>query len=172
MHDDARHPRARRSPLLAPPAITTASAAAGIPTWLALLVFAAGPAHAQRPYTAADTFNAIDEVAAEFAPDVSWHRLFFIVRCESGGTFDPYSVGRAGELGVAQLHQPRTVGKPRQHVGRHLDRQAGLADPADPRDRHDPRRLQRLRHVSHGRVPSHEPGRRERQDSQDSITLG
>jgi len=59
-------------------------------------------AHAQEAYTAEDTYNALDEASAEIG--VSWTWLYRTVRCETGGTMNPYSVGRQGELGVAQLH--------------------------------------------------------------------
>jgi hypothetical protein len=58
--------------------------------------------HAQATYGPADTIAAIDEASATYG--VSWSRLYWIVRCESGWTFDPYVRGRAGELGVVQLH--------------------------------------------------------------------
>jgi len=38
------------------------------------------------------------------------------VECETGGTFDPYSVGAAGELGAVQLH-PRYALKDFYRVG-------------------------------------------------------
>jgi hypothetical protein len=53
-------------------------------------------------YTAADTLAAIDEAAADSG--VSYRRLYLIVRCETGGTFDPYSIGRLGEKGAVQLY--------------------------------------------------------------------
>ena len=53
-------------------------------------------------YTPADTLAAIDETAADSG--VSWRWLYSIVRCETGGTFNPYAVGRLGEKGAAQLH--------------------------------------------------------------------
>jgi hypothetical protein len=67
--------------------------------WLSTTV---ASAHEEYIYTPADTFNALDEVSAELG--VSWQRMYLIVRCETGATFDPYSYGRARELGVAQLH--------------------------------------------------------------------
>jgi hypothetical protein len=68
---------------------------------LVITWFVGGRAHAES-YTASDTYYAIDEASAEM--DVSWHRLYWIVRCETGGTFNPYSIGRARELGAVQLH--------------------------------------------------------------------
>jgi hypothetical protein len=67
-----------------------------------LVFFATSPSHAQEPYTADDTLNAIDEASADIGVSYSW--LYATVRCETGGTFNPYSVGRQGELGAAQLH--------------------------------------------------------------------
>jgi hypothetical protein len=57
---------------------------------------------AQEAYTAQDTLAAIHEASAETGVSESY--LKSVVRCETGGTFDPYSVGRQGELGAAQLH--------------------------------------------------------------------
>jgi len=62
----------------------------------------ARPAHAQEGYTAQDTLDAIDQYSVE--QGVSRAFLLRIVRCETGGTYDPYSVGRQGELGPVQLH--------------------------------------------------------------------
>jgi hypothetical protein len=58
------------------------------------------PAHA---YDADDTLAAIDQVSA--SSGVSYTRLYRIIRCETGGTFDPNSVGRMGELGAVQLYR-------------------------------------------------------------------
>lgn len=63
---------------------------------------AAQEAPAAQAYTADDTLAAIEQYSAEF--DVSYTWLRSIVRCETGGTFDPYAVGRQGELGAVQLH--------------------------------------------------------------------
>lgn len=64
---------------------------------------AVAPAAAQEPaYTADDTLAAIEQYALEY--DVSYPWLRSIVRCETGGTYDPYSVGRQRELGAVQLH--------------------------------------------------------------------
>lgn len=58
--------------------------------------------HAQElAYTVDDTVLAIDQVAGELG--VSRTRLLRVVRCETGGTFDPYAIGRRGEQGAAQL---------------------------------------------------------------------
>jgi len=61
---------------------------------LAVALAAPSPTHADG-WTVGDTYAAIDEHSALAA---------CIVRVETGGTYDPYSVGRQGELGVAQLH--------------------------------------------------------------------
>jgi hypothetical protein len=53
-------------------------------------------------YTSDDTLAAIEQYSAEFGVSYGW--LYRIVRCETGWTFNPYSVGRLGELGAAQLH--------------------------------------------------------------------
>jgi hypothetical protein len=57
---------------------------------------------AQEIYTPDDTLAAIAQYSEE--QDVSYRWLYSIVRCETAGTFDPYSVGRQGELGAVQLH--------------------------------------------------------------------
>jgi hypothetical protein len=57
---------------------------------------------AQEVYTADDTLAAIAQYSEE--QDVSYRWLYSIVRCETAGTFDPYSIGRQGELGAVQLH--------------------------------------------------------------------
>jgi hypothetical protein len=57
---------------------------------------------AQEIYTAEDTLQAIEQYSEE--QDVSYRWLYAIVKCETAGTFDPYSVGRQGELGAVQLH--------------------------------------------------------------------
>jgi hypothetical protein len=62
-------------------------------------------AHAEEDgprYTPQDTLDAIDQYSVEMG--VSRAFLMRVVRCETGGTFDPYSVGRQGELGAVQLH--------------------------------------------------------------------
>ena len=60
-------------------------------------------AHAEsQSYTAEDTIAAIDEASAEIGVSRAW--LYRTVECETGGTFDPYSRGKQGELGAAQLH--------------------------------------------------------------------
>lgn len=80
------------------------------------------PGHAQEiAYTAEDTIAAIDEASAEIGVDWTW--LYNTVRCETGGTFDPYSVGKQGELGAAQLH-------PRGELPRFYD--WGYVDPYSP----------------------------------------
>jgi len=69
----------------------------------ALLVLT-GTTHADEDYvyTPADTLAAIDETAAVSGISYSW--LYSIVHCETGGTFNPYAVGRLGERGAVQLH--------------------------------------------------------------------
>jgi hypothetical protein len=67
------------------------------------LIWLAAPARAQEaPYTPEDTLAAIDQASDEIGVPAAV--LYHIVRCETGGRFDPYSVGRQGELGAAQLH--------------------------------------------------------------------
>jgi hypothetical protein len=61
---------------------------------LALCATTAMPAHAAEPWTEADSEAAISEHSALAG---------CIAYAETGGTLDPYSVGRAGELGIAQL---------------------------------------------------------------------
>lgn len=77
--------------------------------WLAcvivavLVVWGPKPAHAaDEVYTPTDTLNAIHEASVEIGVDEGY--LTRIVRCETGGSFSPYSIGRQGELGAAQLH--------------------------------------------------------------------
>jgi len=68
---------------------------------LGMLLSAAVGLHAQSVYTSDDTLAAIDQYSDEIGVSRAW--LLRVVRCETGGTFDPYSVGRSGELGAAQL---------------------------------------------------------------------
>jgi soluble lytic murein transglycosylase-like protein len=68
---------------------------------LGTLLGAALGIHSQEAYTADDTLAAIDQYSEEMGVSRAW--LYRIVRCETGWTFDPYSVGRHGELGAAQL---------------------------------------------------------------------
>jgi len=70
-------------------------------TFLLSLLWAR-PAHAQEAYTPQDTLDAIDQYSVE--QGVSRAFLLRIVSCETGGTYNPYSVGRQGELGAVQLH--------------------------------------------------------------------
>ena len=67
-----------------------------------LLALSARTSHAQEAYSAADTLTAVQQ--ASDATGVSYAWLRATVRCETGGTFDPYSIGRQGEEGAAQLH--------------------------------------------------------------------
>ena len=60
----------------------------------------------------------------------------------------------AGRRG--QLAQPRPVGEARQQLGRHLQRQAGLAHPADPGQRHQPGVTQLLGHRGQLHLAAHE----------------
>jgi len=69
---------------------------------LGTLLGAALGIHGQEVYTADDTLAAIAQYSEE--QGVSYRWLYSVVRCETGGSFDPYSVGRSGELGAAQLH--------------------------------------------------------------------
>lgn len=60
------------------------------------------PAHAQEVvYTPADTHAAIQQAADEMGVSAAY--LTAVVRCETGGTFSNYLVGRQGELGAVQL---------------------------------------------------------------------
>lgn len=68
---------------------------------VALLLLGACPAHAQEAYTSDDVIAAIDQASEEIG--VSRAYLLRIVRCEDP-TFDPYAIGRQGELGPVQLH--------------------------------------------------------------------
>ena len=91
----------------------------GLACGLALAVVT--QARAQEVYAAADVFDAIDSTSVELG--ISWTRLYSIVRCETGGTLAPYSIGRAGERGVAQLH-------PRGELATFYQR--GYRDPFNP----------------------------------------
>jgi hypothetical protein len=87
-----------------------------------LVAGAAVGIHAQeRPWTSDDTLAALEQYAVEF--DVSYAWLRSIVRCETGGTYSPYAVGRQGELGAVQLH-------PRGRLSHFLS--IGYDDPFDP----------------------------------------
>jgi hypothetical protein len=68
---------------------------------LGTLLGAALGIHSQEAYTTDDTLAAIAQYSEEQGISYSW--LYRIVRCEDP-TFDPYAVGRQGELGAAQLH--------------------------------------------------------------------
>ncbi len=72
--------------------------------WLLACLIALGSApqaHAQEAYTAQDTLDAIQQASDEIG--VPYARLYRVVDCETGHTMNPYSVGRQGELGAAQL---------------------------------------------------------------------
>ena len=69
-------------------------------------------AHAE-PYTADDTLAAIEQASANSGVSYAW--LYRIVRCETGGTFNPYARGRLGERGAVQLY-PRGGEWPRFFV--------------------------------------------------------
>ena len=80
------------------------------------------PAAAQEAWTAADTLQALDGQPSPIG---------CIVAIETGHTYDPYSVGRAGELGVAQLHPQGEL--PRFLYGDWSPAPAvGFRDPYDP----------------------------------------
>jgi hypothetical protein len=51
-------------------------------------------------YTPADTLDAIEQASANSGVSAAW--LKRVIWCES--KYYPYAVGRAGELGAAQLH--------------------------------------------------------------------
>lgn len=73
--------------------------------WVLLIAsaLAAPSVHAaEGDYTAEDTLLAIDQAADEIGVSAAY--LTAIVRCETGGTFSNYKVGRQGELGAVQLH--------------------------------------------------------------------
>lgn len=69
-----------------------------------VIIYVSSPpvGHAQVPYDSSDTLAAIDEASSEIGVSYAW--LYATVKCETANTFDPYSVGRQGELGAAQLH--------------------------------------------------------------------
>lgn len=73
----------------------------GVVVFLAGFVVFSGRAHAEGAYTADDTRAAIHEASVEIGVSEIW--LVRVVDCETGGTFDPYAVGKRGELGAAQL---------------------------------------------------------------------
>ncbi len=85
------------------------------------LIWLAAPARAEETFTPDDVVSAIHDVSADTG--VSETTLTRIVGCETGGTFNPYSVGRQGELGPVQLH-------PRGELLRF--RSWGLDDPFNP----------------------------------------
>ena len=62
-----------------------------------------------------------------------------------------------------ELTEPRTVGKPRQHVGGHLDRQTRLSDAPCARDRHHPDVFQRGHDPFELRASANERGQLHRQ---------
>jgi hypothetical protein len=59
------------------------------------------PAQATTP-TQADIITAIYDYAARYG--VSGDKLYAMAHCETGGTFNPFSYGRAGETGLFQWH--------------------------------------------------------------------
>lgn len=65
----------------------------------AMLLF--GQAQTDEAYTPDDTRAAISQASAEIGVSEAW--LYRTVDCETGGTFNPYAVGKRGELGAAQL---------------------------------------------------------------------
>jgi len=67
-----------------------------------LLLLWTRPAHAQETmWTPDDVVAAIQQYSAEIG--VSEAYLYAVVHCEDP-TFNPYAVGRQGELGPVQLH--------------------------------------------------------------------
>lgn len=74
-----------------------------------------------RAFTPRDVLNAVEWAAVEFGVSYQW--MLSIVRCETGGTFNPYSIGKQGELGAVQLH-------PRGELRRFYT--YGYSDPFDP----------------------------------------
>lgn len=88
----------------------------------ALLVAGARPASAAE-FSAGDVFAAID--SASESTGVARSSIDRVVRCETGGTYDPYAKGDHGtSFGAVQLHQG----------GGELYRfyAAGYADPFNP----------------------------------------
>lgn len=73
-------------------------------------------------FTPADTLQAIDEASLDSGVPAAW--LKRVIGCETGFSFNPYAVGRQGELGAAQLH-PRGLLP--------LFYAVGYTDPFDPR---------------------------------------
>lgn len=57
----------------------------------------------QVEFTPADTKEAIADAA--YSTGVSYGWLYSTVSCETGGTFNPYVIGKLGELGAAQLYK-------------------------------------------------------------------
>lgn len=70
--------------------------------WLMVGALIVGMAHAEGQYTSDDVSAAIEQASQEIGVSAAY--LTAVVSCETGGTFDPYSVGHQGELGAAQLH--------------------------------------------------------------------
>jgi hypothetical protein len=89
---------------------------------LPMLVGLAMLVHGQVGYTRDDTYQALYDAA--HANGVAHARLYRIVACETGYTFNPYSVGDRGQsLGAAQLHR-------RGRLGDFYSR--GYSDPFNP----------------------------------------
>lgn len=87
---------------------------------LAIVLMMVRPVAAEG-YTSDDTLEAISEASATYGVSEAWLRS--IVRCETGGSFSPYAIGRQGELGPVQLH-------PRGELPRFYA--WGYGDPFDP----------------------------------------
>lgn len=88
-----------------------------------LVVFAltAHAAQAQERFTPDDVLDAINLASADSGVSYEWLRR--VIACETGQTYNPYVVGKQGELGPAQLH-PRGL-LPEFY-------KAGYTDPVDP----------------------------------------
>jgi hypothetical protein len=72
-----------------------------------LLALQATPAQA---YTTEDTYQAIAAAAADTG--VAASRLHRMVACETGGTYDPHSIGDRGtSFGAVQLHRGGELGR-------------------------------------------------------------
>lgn len=70
---------------------------------LAVVLATAGVSRVQA-YDANDTMQALDDVSTETGISYAW--LHRIVKCETGGTFDPNMPGDHGtSFGAAQLHR-------------------------------------------------------------------
>jgi hypothetical protein len=102
-------------------------AAATVVVWL----LSASPGHAEG-YTPSDTLAAIDDASARSG--VPYARIYGIVGCETGWTFNPYTEGDYGTShGAAQLHEfYDRLGRPAGEFGRFLAAGHGYDEMYDP----------------------------------------